>query len=210
MTFAQNGSGVELTDLPCSPPDAFPQIFDISFESVPIIQGKKIIEEKKPSFKIDAKGATCLKACSAHFEGFGVKGTKLRLETDDESGTEFIKGWWTPEQEARWNIKCEDAGEYTVYISAGSSKAKGKSIISISAGENQLTVPMPGVSAEDASRAAKAASDPFQPGAGFEMVRAGTLYFSEGCHTLTVKPFKLMWGYVFGEVEKILLEKISS
>ncbi|MDD5603373.1 MAG: alpha-L-fucosidase [Eubacteriales bacterium] len=239
IEFRQDEAGIELVDLPCIPSDALVKIFEILFDQKPEVQER--VKEEKPIVITAAAPdmITVLNAGSAHFEGYGVKGTKLVLSETPAQGKArlpapnvsalpqpaqaakpavCITGWWVPEQKAIWRVNCEKAGIYDVFISAGAPEADSGAVIRVKAGEKVFTVDMPviikkwDVTAEPEKPEREEDSlleGSVMSDAGFSIVKAGTAELPAGISDIIVSPEKLKWGYIFGKVEKLILKPRS-
>ncbi len=189
LKFRRDSAGIELYDLPPSPPDALPQVLAFEFAQTPELAEKPRPIPPVTVCPVAATGRTELSAGQAQLVGYGVKGSKLRL---GEQG-KFIDGWWTPEQEAHWHLRCPAAGRYRVCLHAGCAPGDLGSVISLAGPAGQiLQVEMPAVG----------------PDGSFTRLDAGELDLPAGESVLVVSPARLKWGYVFGRVEKLTLEAV--
>ncbi len=194
ITCRPVADGVELRDLPSAPPDPLVQIFELTLAEPAVIREQMPAEAEPQSITVQVHSCTELSADAAAFVGYGVKGTRLALGTDDLSGRTVIKGWWTPEQEAHWRIRVNEAGCYQVRITAGKVAAPAdpadpddRPVLQITTAGGQLPVDLP----RD----------------GLVTVDAGTLDLPAGESEVIVRPARLQWGYIFGQVASVELSR---
>jgi alpha-L-fucosidase len=192
IAFRVDGDGLELSGLPPAPPGALPQVIEFTFSKPPRLDVTANPVKETVLCRISESGATELPAGKAEFTGYGVKGTKLRLVVEGER--EMIDGWWVPEQEAHWRVYCPRAGAYTLSVLGGCAKNDTGAVIRIAgAGSQELKVDMP----------------PLSDDGGFNLAEAGIIELAVGESVIAVNPAKLKWGYIFGRIEKLILEPVT-
>ena len=200
IEFTQNENGVQLSNLPCTPPDGMPQVFELIFDAPPVVREVTAVKPEKPVISISPDGDTQLCAKSAILEGYGYKGHRIQLVVDNNKGVEYISEWHVPEQQARWQVDCSEKGDYRILVAYenGSGKDLSGAVIGINAAANDLQIDI--AQNENAKEINK--------DTGFSLVEAGVVSMPKGRSDITVFPAKLKWGYVFTNIEKVVLEKI--
>lgn len=206
INFNQGDRGVELIHIPTMPPDPRVQVFELQCDEKPVIQEiKKRKQERESSLiRLNKIGQTTLPADQAQLFGRAVKGSKLIIERDQEYMTSVISGWMVPEQEAQWNIECQEAGDWNVTLCGICPVTTEQAIVQITIEDQTLVGELPHQSLPDHQ-----INQMYPQASGFPKVMVGHIHIPVGRTVLTVKPKKLAWGYVLGKVEKILLDRIG-
>ncbi len=196
IQFEQSELGVELFDLPATPPDALVQVFALVCDQAPDVMEAESSEAEPAVIELKTTGSTILPASLAIREGRAVKGSRLSVEQDAEHQTTVLSGWMVPEQEARWTLACPEDGMWQVSIYGRCPVDAEQAVVQITVQGQTLSAALPGPQAAQNI-------DPAYP-----RVIAGTLHLAAGRAMLTLRPEHLVWGYVLGKVEKLQLDRV--
>jgi alpha-L-fucosidase len=206
IRFRQDELGVELFDLPTTPPNPQAQIFELLCDEAPVIRAYEPARPAAESITIalNPNGQTVLSASQARLIGRGVKGSRLIVERDLARQTEVISGWWVPEQEAHWHLTCPAAGVWQITLFGACPVSTEQAAVQISVAGQTLTAVLPALAQVPASPAGSVAAD----AADYPGVSVGRVQLPVGPTVLTVRPEQLVWDYVLGKIEKIQLDRL--
>lgn len=210
IRFRQDALGVELMDLPTMPPDPLSQVFELLFDEPPVVQERTPADAstQPATIPLNRTGRTTLPADKAILTGRGVKGSRLVVEQDLVHRTSVISGWWVPEQEAHWQLDCTEAGTWQITLFGACPVSAEQAIVQISVAGQSLTAALPVQQQMPELLMEKPGEPVAAPNSGYPGVIVGSVKLSAGPAVLTVKPEKLVWGYVLGKVEAILLDRL--
>ncbi|NLO37804.1 MAG: alpha-L-fucosidase [Clostridiaceae bacterium] len=197
IRFEQSDLGVELFDLPATPPNAQVQVFALLCDLAPgVTEDASVGQEAEPAvIELNARGSTTLPAHLAIQDGRAVKGSRLVVEQDNERQTTVLSGWMVPEQEAHWILMCPEDGDWQVSVYGSCPVSSEEAVVRITVQGQALSAALPD------PQAAQNAGSPYPK------VIAGTVRLAAGRAVLTLHPEKLVWGYVLGKIEKVQLDR---
>ena len=194
--------GLEIIDLPAVPPDSLPQTFEMEFDGAMTVREKETICPEKPSVKLKHKGFTYFGADTAEILGRGVKGARLKVFSDYDTGKRYIGDWNSREQGLLWKGVCRKEGAYDVVLSAACPRGLGGWSAKVSVGSFELSAEIPESSVQCQLHCGRDGHK-----AKFESIQLGTVILAEGNFTVTLRAEKLKWGYLFGRIEGLAFHK---
>lgn len=185
--------GVELRGLPILPPDPSVNVVEISLVSIPKLLTPPAPETvERAATRVTGDAATTLRAEDAEFEGFGVKGCRLRVRRNEQTGRSFITGWMVRDHAAHWNLESTSPGLYAVSVFLGAPETHAGAVLKVVLGGQELTAIAPNTGSLDA----------------VEEVKMGSLRLPAGRSRLTLRSHELKWGYLLPDIEKVVLTPV--
>jgi alpha-L-fucosidase len=195
LSVVATDSGVEVVGLPASPPDASSNVVRVDLARVP----DAVIRRPKepvagPVVEVASDSTTSLAPEQAELEGLGVKGARLRV-LEDESGS-FISHWMVPEHAAHWNVSCRSAVRCAVTVRARCHEP--------GLGGAEIAVGVDG----DGQRLRATVEDIGDP-PEWQDLELGEIDLPGGDSRVTLRPHKLLWGYLLAEIGAIELRPVG-
>jgi alpha-L-fucosidase len=193
LSVVGTNGGVELRGLPLLPPDPSVNVVEMTLVSIPKLltpSPRQVVE--RPTIAVSREGATTLRPEDAEFEGFGVKGARLRIRRNEKTGRSFITSWMVPDHAAHWNLGCAEPGRYAVSVFLGAPETHAGAVLKVALGGQEVTAVAPNTGSLDA----------------VEEVQMGTVRIPRGRSRLTLTPHELKWGYLSPDIEKIVLTAV--
>ncbi len=176
-------AGVEVRGLPAVPPDPSVNVIALDLARVTdAVRRPSPATQPGPALPVSPNSPTDLPADAAELRGLGVKGHRLKVRQSDD--TQVITRWFVPEHQACWRLDCAQAGIYEVVVVLRGQGYEG-AVVKVTAGDQELTAAVPA------------------DGAHVLPVGRASLPAGESC--LVLSPAALEWGYLFPDVEKVVL-----
>lgn len=192
--------------LPPLPYDVLPQVIALELSDVSFIEPCKPTEPEQPRHVAMCGNTARLTPETAIFEGYGVKGRRLRVakkrtaELADSAlqtaGADYaqpagrsgnwITDWMTPDQSAVWLLDTEKGKvlNFRVEVKAGEDFSGTR--VKIDAGDESISAALP-------------------EGKGIYTVDLGSLTASEDCLRITLSAPVLKWGYHYPSIGDVTI-----
>ena len=190
LSVVGTADGVELRGLPGIPPDPSVNVVRVSLARLPkLLMPPQPQVISPPTVSVSTSGATTLLPEQAALEGYGVKGSRLRVRKSEKTGTSFITHWMVPDHAAHWDLDSPKQGDYAVSVFLGAPETHAGAVVKVILGAQELTAVAPLTGGLDA----------------VAEVKLGTLRLPSGRVRLTLRPHELKWGYLMPDIEKVVL-----
>jgi alpha-L-fucosidase len=190
LETSNTDAGLEIRGLPAIPPTPTASVVHLEFAQAPGLPPREPPVDSQPVVHIALERATVLSVADARASGLGVKGQRLHITARRPPGPRAaIVDWQALEQQVGWSIEVEREGIYQVQVQLACPAPYHGANFVVEGPVNGLT----GTVAPTAS---------FE---GYDWQELGTLSIPEGRSTLTLRPTRMPYGYIFCHVAALRL-----
>jgi len=181
--------GLELCDLPASPPEQSVTVIELRFGSPPRLHFVKASRAPLRTIALRPDAPNRLTAADAQLHGYGVKGSRLKLRAPEGGGSPCITGWNDLGQSASWKVNSPAKRRYRVSVRLSCPAPYAGSQFAIIAAGQRLGGEVKTTPSFD----------------DFLLQKVEALSLPRGEYSLALRASYMPYGYIFANVQSIEL-----